>query len=104
MALWGRLGIAGAIMTGIHEFALEPMAQGLGWGNLQKNWEDLSEAMARMAEVLSGQRDWNTGRPIEINMQIDENRRVTAASNDMQTRVNTTLNRGWFYESGFNTP
>jgi TP901 family phage tail tape measure protein len=96
LGLLGRAGVAGLAALGINEgmkfFDADLSAIG-------RSLEGLFEAQARIAEVLRGERDWQTGQPrqpIELNLTIDEQRRVTTESSDADTRLATTLRRGRF--------
>ncbi len=88
MATSGALVVgAGAAGYGIGTLINRAFIQNTALGD--KIGETLNRVMAFFGNEESR-------RAIEINMQIDEDRRITAESNDVATRVNPKLRRGRF--------
>jgi phage tail tape-measure protein len=64
-----------AVLYGIHEFALKPL--GMGIPDLQKSGEIYQDSVNKMAEMLSGKRDWKTGGLINAQPKISAELKVT---------------------------
>ncbi|MDA8137980.1 MAG: phage tail tape measure protein [Desulfobacteraceae bacterium] len=100
LGMLGRAGVAGAAVYGFNWSMEQAGLHNSTLQSIPENYNRFADAWGHMMEVMRGERDWNTGqlkRPITINNQIsiDQGGRATTQTDNMNTTVNTAINRGW---------
>lgn len=106
----GGIAAGGAsTMAGAGALLLASGAAGYGIGTLLNKYvidgTALGDAIGKSLNQVAAFFGSETSRQaLEINMRIDEERRVTAETNSMDTEVNTTLRRGSFWATDMMHP